>query len=1353
MRVLLSIFAFFVCITSNAQLVANGNSGTSTTVYTNGSSNNTIYIWCSTVLGAQNGNFTATPTSGTGPYTFNWFFHDQTNGSWTPLSTSVGATSTMINLASDGYRVEIRDVTNAVTDCFIAWVWNLNTAVTASNSIATCDDISLSSTVNATSSFSYYNPPPPESLITPATQISVCFTATHTWVSDLAFYLVGPAACGSPAVLLSANPGSIGQGAVCNSGNNVTNLCFTTSSVANLNVCAPAPATLSGTYGTYGPAPIAINWAAVNGCNAAEGGWRVQVFDCIGGDVGVLTNAVISFSGLASLCGSPTTITYNSGAIASTILDNSCSAGTASIFTVPLPVGLTTPITINATTALQWTSNPGTTINNSTLTNATAPNVLPGTTDFTLTATTSFGATSCISTAMTSVSYTLPIADAGLDQTICTGNVTLTGAGVGVVTSAWDNGVTNGVAFAPGATTTYTLTGTAANGCTDTDQVTITVAPSIVVGAGADVAVCAGGSVTLTGTGANTYTWNNGAADGVSFIPVANTTYTVTGTDLLGCTGTDQINVTVNLIPVVSAGADQSICPGGAVTLTGGGATTYSWDNGVTDNVSFNPAAPLTYTVTGTGVGGCTNTDQVSVGINSLPIVSAGADQTICTGNVTLAGSGASTYTWDNGVTDNVAFAPGVTTTYTVTGTDLSGCVNTDQVTVTIAPNIVVGAGIDVAVCTGGTVTLSGSGANTYVWDNGATNGVAFVPVANATYTVTGTDLLGCTGTDQINVVVNLIPVVTAGADQSVCAGGSVTLTGGGATSYSWNNGITDNVAFNPAGTLTYTVTGTGVGGCTNTDQVVVSILAAPVVTAGANQTVCIGTNVTLNGGGAASYTWSNGVTNGVAFVPAVGPVTYTVTGTAANTCTNTATVTVLVNALPAVTAGANQSVCIGANVTLNGGGAASYSWSNGVTNGVAFTPAVGSITYTVTGTAATTCVNTATVTVLVNALPVVGAGINQAVCAGANVTLNGSGAASYTWNNGVTNGVAFPAPGATTIYTVTGTSAAGCINTANMTVTINANPVVGAGVDQTICPGATATLNGSGAATYVWNNGVTNNAAFSPVATVTYTVTGTAVNGCTATDQVIVNISPLPAIGAGADFTVCQGATITLSGTGGSNYVWTNGAVNAVGFVQAPGSTTYTVTGSNALGCTNTDQITVIVVTNPSANISSTSAISGTADLIVVFDNASLNASNYTWNFGNGTTTTSSNLSSQTGVFSAVGTYTVLLTAISGPCTSTDFMTVTVIPFPPAEITLPNVFTPNEDGQNDFFYLDVKYGAKIEVVVVNRWGNKMIEINDFTTKWNGADATDGVYFYTYKVTDKNGVETIGQEAITLVRK
>jgi hypothetical protein len=347
------------------------------------------------------------------------------------------------------------------------------------------------------------------------------------------------------------------------------------------------------------------------------------------------------------------------------------------------------------------------------------------------------------------------------------------------------------------------------------------------VDAGADQTVCAGTNVTLTGSGAASYAWDNGVTNATAFAANATATYTVTGTDANNCTATDAVVITVNPLPMVDAGADQTVCAGTNVTLTLSGAYYYDWDNGVINGTAFAANTTTTYTVTATDATTCTATDQVVITVNPLPMVDAGADQTVCAGtNVTLTGSGASTFTWDNSVADGTAFSPTSTATYTVTGTDANGCIGTDNIDVTVNTLPTVSAGADQAVCDGGAVTLSGSGASIYAWDNGVNDGASFTPTATATYTVTGTDANGCIGTDNVDVTVNALPTVSAGADQAVCNGGAVTLSGSGAIASVWDNGITDGASFTPTATATYTLTGTDINNCTGTDQVDVTVNA-----------------------------------------------------------------------------------------------------------------------------------------------------------------------------------------------------------------------------------------------------------------------------------------------------------------------------------------------------------------------------------------------------------------------------------------------------------------------------------------------------------------------------------------------
>ncbi len=176
-------------------------------------------------------------------------------------------------------------------------------------------------------------------------------------------------------------------------------------------------------------------------------------------------------------------------------------------------------------------------------------------------------------------------------------------------------------------TTTQTIYIYKSNGaCFDESSFVVTINPLPSVNAGADLSKCEGENIVLFGTGAGSYVWDNSVIDSIPFVAVAGfTTYSVTGTDANGCVNTDQIDVTVNALPAVDAGFDQTLCENTPLTLSGGGAQTYTWDNGVTDGSPFFPTVGTTnFTVTGTDANGCVNTDQVGITVNALPSVDAG---------------------------------------------------------------------------------------------------------------------------------------------------------------------------------------------------------------------------------------------------------------------------------------------------------------------------------------------------------------------------------------------------------------------------------------------------------------------------------------------------------------------------------------------------------------------------------------------------------------------------------------------------------------------------------------------------------------------------------------------------------
>ncbi len=367
----------------------------------------------------------------------------------------------------------------------------------------------------------------------------------------------------------------------------------------------------------------------------------------------------------------------------------------------------------------------------------------------------------------------------------------------------------------------------------------------------------------------------------------------------------------------------------------------------------------------------------------------------------------------------------------------------------------------------------------------------------------------------------------------------------------------------------------------------------------------------------------------------------------------------------------------------------------------------------------------------------------------------------TYTWDNNLPTGNAHTvSPTATTTYTCVVTDVNNCTGTVSKTIVVDTKPIINAGSDINACIGNQITLSGTGAGTggtYNWNNGVTDGIPFSPnIGSTTYTLTGINASGCQNTDQVVVNMNPLPTIDAGPDHIICSGVSIKLKGNGSpGSLTWDNGIVNGVNFTPTVGTTTYTVTNTDANGCQNSDQVNVVV--QPNAVVSFTAdPISGEAPLEVTFTNTSGNADLYNWNFGNGNEATVNDLSQQVSSYLENGSYVVTLTGFSGNCSAQFQVTIKVMS--PSAYLIPNVFTPNADNSNDFFTINGSNLKAVNVLIVNRWGSAVFESSDIHFKWNGKvnntgeSCADGIYFFKIKIIDVDGKEIDEQGFVHLVR-
>ena len=493
-----------------------------------------------------------------------------------------------------------------------------------------------------------------------------------------------------------------------------------------------------------------------------------------------------------------------------------------------LCTGQSVTLTTNAVSGISWsTGGTGTSV-------VVSPSV---TTTYSVTGTSTANclATSIIQLTVNSSVPSLTVSTTG--NNICLGQaVSLTGSGA--LTYTWINaGVTQGNAFTPSVTTTYTLLGQ--NGCgTSTALTTVTVAPLQVAAISSNSIVCASNTASLTCAAAATgFTWQPVGTTGANIVvsPTANTIYTVTASNGT-CLGSATVAVNTNPNPTISIAASGSVaCQGSAITMTASGGITYTWYPGASNGATYTamPTAPTLYSVAGTNSFGCTTWANQVVLTNSSPTISISASNTLVCGgtNVTLTASGASSYSWNTGATTaGINDTPQGTTVYTVQGT-ANGCASSNTIQVSVF-NPVLSISGPTSVCRGQTASLTASAADSYTWSNGSPfAGVVVTPTVSTVYSVaalTSTGNLTCPSSASVNVVVNPLPTVTAVASKtSVCRGQSFTLTASGATTYSWNTGATTASLVTSStlvANINYTVQGTDANGCTNTSVITIKV-------------------------------------------------------------------------------------------------------------------------------------------------------------------------------------------------------------------------------------------------------------------------------------------------------------------------------------------------------------------------------------------------------------------------------------------------------------------------------------------------------------------------------------------------
>lgn len=723
-----------------------------------------------------------------------------------------------------------------------------------------------------------------------------------------------------------------------------------------------------------------------------------------------------------------------------------------------------------------------------------------------------------------------------------------------------------------------------------------------------------------------------------------------------------------------------------------------------------------------------------------------------------------------------------------VPGAGQTNCGVLCSMSVTATNSLCAGATATLGVTTGTQiVSVHWAGPSNYTSTTGNTvvPNMASTGVYTAIATTTGTNPATntCAVTKTITVVPT--PTLTLANNGPVCAGSQANLTANGASSYTWSgpnsfgsnisNPTLPNAQANNGGV--YTAVG-ATNGCTASATTTLTIKPNPTVTASNSGSYCVGQSFSLSALGASSFSWTgpNNFTSA-----SQGPVltnnvvgysgTYSVVGTSQG-CTATAVTNVTINPLPVIVpATSSANVCAGSNFTLSASGGTSYTWSGpqGFTSVGASVPVSNAYvnltgTYTVIGTDANGCVSSNTIAQVVTPIPVPVA-LPSNGCLNDQLTPTASGGTSYQWTgpNGFTSSVQNPTITNVTfadagVYQVTVTIG-GCSATATTNCNVFSTPTVGFLGATEICRGGVFSFLGTGALNYKWlaTYGELSQAnsftvsTLSPQLQTTYTLVGADGNGCH--NQVVIYpvVLGLPYAEVTADndgkcvpfSTKFQMSNMTSNITD-IHWLFSNGssANDSVSInynVGTAGVHTVYVGLTDDRGCKATVSGTVEGYPVPKADFSYTPENPNENDYHLSFTNQTTNAPTvyWYWDFYSNSQATSTK-ENPSYDFPEIGNYFTFFKVKSNHgCVDSIIKKITVV----EDVTfyIPNAFTPNGDGNNDYFMPKAVGVKKYRMDIFDRWGELIFSTSDILTGWDGKHKKGGDLVqqgvYVYKIT------------------
>ena len=668
-------------------------------------------------------------------------------------------------------------------------------------------------------------------------------------------------------------------------------------------------------------------------------------------------------------------------------------------------------------------------------------------------------------------------------------------------------------------------------------------------------------------------------------------------------------------LPNVSAGLDAAVCIGDSVTLVGSGASTYTWDNNVTNAVAFIPTSTLTYKVIGTDVNGCTNTDSIQVTVNDLPNVDAGQDTSICEGqSIALNASGAQSFNWDNNITNATDFSPITTKTYTVSGIDNNGCINTDQVTITINNNPLVSLSSFTPICNANSSTIplvggipNGGNYNGFgVSNNNFSPSVSGAGFHNITYTYI--DSNGCSNSDNKILVVDTNNVnISLPSFGNLCENAdSLVLSGGSPSGGFYSGNSVNNNVFYPensgSGSFTITYSYLEANTCIASTNSTVTVSSLPIVTQDSLSPICLNNSpFVLNGGSPAGGIYSgNGISNGIFYpqISGIGNFNINYIFTDSLGCTSNSETSLNVKPLPNITLSPYDDLCIDAtNLVLNNGlPAGGFYNGNGVNNGIFYPDSSGVGNHTISYTGELNgCFTTDTQTITVNPLPLLSLSSVPELCVNDSLVLNliSPTGGNYSGNN-IINGIFYSSNSNIGINNInyTYTDINSCSNNQNISLIVNDLTNITSSnslINEFCLNDSISVLNNylPIGGTY-YGNGISNN-QFNPSLAgigqqlINYEFIDS--NGCLSNKIDTFNVNALPVVNL-SSVEICENSLpITLNNglPSGGTYIGNgvfNGSFNPININPGNSTLTYLITDSN--NCSNSDTSFIKINQNP---------------------------------------------------------------------------------------------------------------------------------------------------------------------------